>query len=583
MILQALVHHYEDLVARGEVSRPGWSSAKVSYALHLDDKGAVVGVISVKELQSPGKKEALRPRPMTVPAQAKRSVGIAPNFLCDNSSYLLGIDNKSNPERSIKCFEASRRFHQSLLSGVDAPAARAVLAFFRRWNPHQAAVHPVIRAYLADLISGGNLIFLYRGIYAQDDAQLRSVWQRHYNRSGGGAEGVCLVTGSAGPIAQLHPAIRGIQGAQASGAALVSFHAPAFCSYGHEQGQNAPISQYAAFAYGTALNHLVADQKHRRYLGDTIVLFWAAGGEPAYQSAFGAFCFDMDPPYPDHDLDDMLDRLSSGIPADFDGTLLDPNRDFYVLGLSPNAARLSVRFFLRNSFGGFLKNIQAHRKRLEIVGPKNDNFPAIPLPALLAETVSRGSGDNSPAPAITGEALRAVLSGTRYPATLLNAVHLRIRAEREVTRASAAMIKAYYLKNPHPQEVPEEILTVSLNLHSTNIPYQLGQLFSVLEGIEYQSSPSERNSAIRDAYFNSASATPARVFPFLIHRARKRLNHLPAPARTDGEKMLREMLDGLQEVFPACMNLPQQGAFQLGYYHQTQARFLPGNRGTEVT
>ena len=583
MILQALIQYYEDLAARGDVSRPGWGLARVSYALQLNDEGAVVGVSSVMEPQSPAKKGAVCPRSMTVPVQAKRSVGIVPNFLCDNSSYLLGIDNKSNPERSIKCFEASRRFHRSLLSGVDAPAARAVLAFFQRWKPHHAAVHPVIRAHLTELIRGENLIFLYHGTYAQDDARLGSVWQRHFGCSGSGTEGVCLVTGSTGSVAQLHPAIRGIQGAPCSGVSLVSFHAPALCSYGHEQGQNAPVSQYAAFAYGTALNHLAADPRHCRYIGDTIVLFWAAGGEPAYQDAFGSVCFDMDPSHPDSALDDMLDRLSSGIPADFDGMQLDPSRDFYVLGLSPNTARLSVRFFLRNSFGGFLKRIQAHRKRMEIVCPKQGKISAVPLAVRLNEAVGRNSGDKSPAPAMTGELLRAVLSDTPYPATLLNAVHLRIRAEHEVTRACAAIIKAYYLKNPHPQEVPEEILTVSLNPDSSSVPYQLGRLFSVLEDIVHQNGSSEPSSSFLTAYFNSASATPARVFPDLIHRARQRLELLPPSARIDKEQKLGEMLHRLGECFPTHMNLPRQGAFLLGYYHQSQAPFSFRNRDTEVT
>ena len=142
--------------------------------------------------------------------------------------------------------------------------------------------------------------------------------------------------------------------------------------------------------------------------------------------------------------------------------------DFYILGLSPNSARLSVRFFLHNTFGGFLRNVQAHYDRLEIVRPAYDKFETLPLWKLLSETVNQNARDKSPAPDLAGEVLRAVLTNTRYPATLLNGVALRIRAEREVTRGRAAIVKAYYqklaetTKHENP-DIPEEVLQVSLN------------------------------------------------------------------------------------------------------------------------
>ena len=54
----------------------------------------------------------------------------------------------------------------------------------------------------------------------------------------------------------------------------------------------------------------------------------------------------------------MIRTLCQGDPVVYEETKLDPNMDLYILGLSPNSARLSVRFFLRNTFGGFLRNIQ---------------------------------------------------------------------------------------------------------------------------------------------------------------------------------------------------------------------------------
>ena len=250
---------------------------------------------------------------------------------------------------------------------------------------------------------------------------------------------------------------------------------------------------------------------------------------------------------------------------------MDPNMEFYVLGLSPNAARLSVRFFLRNSFGAFLRNAQTHQQRLEIIKPTYDKFDTIPMWKLLDETVNQNSRDKTPAPNMAGEVLRSVLTDTRYPATLLNGVVLRIRAEHSVTRGRAAILKAYYLKNTH-FDVPKEVLTVSLNPDSTNVPYNLGRLFSLLEAVQAAANPGI-NATIKDKYFNSASATPAIVFPVLVNLAQKHLKKLDTGLRTYYDKQITELISKLGESYPPRMSLPQQGCFQLGYYHQTQSRF----------
>lgn len=571
MILQALVEHYEDLAAQGKLARPGWSDTNISYALYINSAGELEQAVSLKQEQERGKKKVLAPRPMSLPAPVKRSSGVASNFLWDNSSYILGIDEKGKPQRSLECFSACKTLHHQILDGVDSPAARAVLAFFDRWDPEQAREHPALADELVGILESANLVFRYDGTFLQDDALIRSAWQAHYDSAGDGPEMVCLVTGKKGPAEAVHPSIKGVAGAQSSGAALVSFNGGAFCSYGREQSLNAPTSKYAAFAYTSALNHLLADRDYVGRMGDTTVLFWATGGESAYQDFFLANLFGAPTPYSPSDLQKMVLDLCQGKPVLFDETRLDPNTTFYILGLSPNAARLSVRFFLKNSFGAFIRNVQAHQERLEIVRPSFDKFETIPLWKLLDETVNQNSRDKAPTPGMAGETMRAILSDTPYPATLLGGVCLRIRAEREITRGRAAILKAYYLKSPHP-DIPKEVLTVSLNPDSTNIPYTLGRLFSVLEAIQSSANPGI-NATIKDRYFNSASATPSRVFPTLINLAQKHLRKLDRGWSISYSKQLTELTDKLGETFPDRLSLPQQGAFQLGYYHQTQARY----------
>lgn len=584
MILQALTEYYRTLAESGKIAPLGWSEVKVSHALYIQADGTLEQVASIQTEQSRGKKTVLAPQLMMLPAPVKRSSGVAANFLCDNASYLLGVDNKGKPQRTLECFQACKALHEKLLEGLDSPAVQAVLAFFRTWQPEQAASHPALAACWEELMAGGNLVFRYVGAYIHQDTLIRQAWDRYYQAVGEGPQMVCLVTGEYGPVESIHPSIKNVQGAQSSGAALVSFNAPAFCSYGKEQNYNAPTSKYAAFAYTTALNHLLADREHVYRMGDTTVVCWAKCGGDVYQNMMGWIFFGQEPAYTLADLQSALKSLCSGNTAELAEERLDPNMEFYILGLSPNAARLSVRFFLHNSFGAFLRNAQSHQQRLKIVKPAYDKFDTIPMWKLLYATV-RSQSKFEPnsykeakphlekylAPNTTSEVLRAVLTDTRYPATLLEGVTLRIRAEQNVTRSRAAILKAYYLKNTHP-DVPKEVLTVSLNPDSTNVPYNLGRLFSLLEAIQSAANPGI-NATIKDKYFNSASATPAIVFPVLVNLAQKHLKKLDTGLRTYYEKQITELISKLGESYPPRMSLPQQGCFQLGYYHQTQSRF----------
>ncbi len=573
MILQALVSYYETLAARGELPQPGWAPVKVSYVLNLDDQGDITTVVCIKEEVTRGKKKALVPQIIQLPAPVKRTAGVTANFLCDNSSYILGADKKGKPKRSLECFQACKTLHETLLVSVEEPAARALLSFFDHWQPEKLTEHPAFAHQdMEDLLASANLIFRYRGRYLHEIPAIRQAWQDYYNNSQDSQQFPCLVTGKLAPVAQLHPSIKGIYGAQSSGASLVSFNAPAFCSYDREQGLNAPTSQYAAFAYGAALNYLIATQNTR--VGDVTLLFWAESGEEAYADALKRFGFgggDEDDQYKEEDLKGLMESLAEGVDVEWDGTRIDPNMTFYILGISPNAARLSVRFFLRNSFGQFIRSVKAHYDRLEIVRPSFDPFDNIPVWRMLKETVNPNSREKKPAADMAGDTLRAILTNTPYPATLLNGVTLRIRADREMNRTRAAILKAYYLKNRNPF-VPEEVLTVSLNQDSNHEAYVLGRLFSVLEAIQSDANPGI-NATIRDKYFSSASATPGVVFPTLVNLAQKHLRKLDEGKKIFYDKQLTELMSKLGETYPNRMNLPQQGAFQLGYYHQTQYRF----------
>lgn len=568
MILQALTQYYEDLLARGGIAAPGWAPAKISYALCLDEDGQLTQVVFIEERVERGKKTVLQPQVFQLPAAEKRTVGIVSNFLWDNSSYLLGVDQKGKPTRSRECFSAAAARHHAVLDGVDSPVARAILRFFDSWQPENAAQCPAFEGQLEEVTSGVNLLFRVDGRYAQEDAAIREAWQRRQSdRDKDAVEMQCLVTGREDEIAKVHPAIKGVRDAQSSGAALVSFNAPAFCSYGHEQNFNAPVGKYAAFAYTAALNHLLADKDQVQQIGDTTVVCWAEGADPACQSLAVAAIFGGEAPggLTDNALRATLRHLAHGEPCD--ELAVDPNRTFYILGLAPNAARLSVRFFLRDSFGALMRNVNDHYERLEIVGGR---YEMLPLWALLRETVNLNSRDKMPSPAMAGATARAVFSGGRYPASLLEGVMLRIRAERNITWGRAAILKAYYLKNPH-KDCPKEVLTVSLNEESTNPAYTLGRLFRVMEEIQLASTGWNVNRSIKDSYFNSAASTPLSVFGKLFALSNYHLKKLMRDKPGLGKKLgdlESELAAQLTSPPPARSTQEEVVCFYLGYYHQ---------------
>lgn len=575
MILQSLVDYYEALAQKGEIARPGWAKVKVSYALEIDGNGQLLQVYPLETEKGNGKKP--QPREMELPAPIKRTVRIDANFLYDNSAYMLGFDGKNNPERAKQCFAAAKDLHVALLANLDDQFAQAICGFFETWDTSGACEHVEITKYKEDIEKGSNIVFMFDGNFPPTNKTILQTWQSHYDKGNKEKELFmsCLVTGEKVVPAPVHPSIKGVQGAQSSGAALVSFNAPAYCSYNREQNINAPVGKYAAFAYTTALNHLLSDKKHVKRMGDTTLVCWAENAEPVYQDAFSNFLDggDADKTMTNEDMDYYMDAISKGKQVNWDGIPLNPDNRFYVLGLAPNAARLSVRFFLHDGFGGIAKHIREHYENLEIVSDNRSKFKNIPVWALLRETINEKSSNKAASPQMSGDTLRAILTGGNYPETLYQQTQLRIKAEQKITRGRAAIIKAYLIRNTDNKNY-KEALQVELNESTTYQPYVLGRLFSVAEAIQEKASGV---TTIKDKYFSSACATPAVIFPMILNLVDKHLKKLDGGMKTYYSKKLGELISLIREAYPVHHSLYDQGIFQLGYYHQTQKRFEKTN------
>lgn len=593
MILQSLVRCYDSLAAQGKLERPGWSVVKVQWGLYLTADGQVE---SVEMLGTANEKGKLIPRTMFLPTPAKRTSGHkAASFLCDNAKYLLGITNEpysgtgKDPLKDAEiCFRTSAKKHHALLDGISCPMAQAILRFFDTWQPEQAMQFPALSDHFDELCKSSNLVFCMTDAFgvttmSQDIPEIQAVWDEAANSSTEDniTRGRCLVTGELDTIARLHPAIKGITGAQPSGALLVSFNNNSFESYGREeaQGLNAPIGNRAAFAYGEALNYILRVKDYHSLLGSTTLVYWAETAQSAYSDCFAAM-LGTNNDMTQNMLDGIMKAIRLGQGLQWENVPLDSRTPFYILGLSPNASRLSVRFFLQGTFGDFAANLARHQERLNIIRPSYDTRETLSAYSLLKETANPNSRDKLPPSHLVGDLLRAILGDTPYPVSLLTQTELRIHAEHSVSRGKAAILKAWLLKNgSNPQY--KEVIDVQLNEQTNYAPYVLGRLFAVLESLQQKANPGI-NATIMDRYFNAACATPSIVFPTLLKLAQSHLKKLDTGYFIYYDKQLTELCGRLTDSYPARLNLQDQGIFQLGYYHQKQKFFTKKEENSNV-
>lgn len=561
MILQALNAYYERLKAdpKSDVAEYGFSRQQIAFCVVLEKDGALH---EIRDERTPDDKGKLKNRSLVVLGNAKPSgLGINPCFLWDNAAYMLGYKpDDTKPERTQESFEAFRAKHLGLKQELDLSEYQAVCRFLACWEPDHVGEHDA----LAELKTGFG-VFRMRGQdrYVHELEPIVDWWRIQLSsESGHGEVGQCLITGQMATIARLHePKIKGVWRAQSSGAALVSFNCDAFESYGKSQSANSPVSERAAFQYTTALNRLLDSTSGRRLsIGGTSVVYWTAQPSPA-EDLFGDIFNPSTSAEDETQLKktrSILDAIDSGeFPPEFG----DPDAEFYVLGLAPNAARVSVRFWYVSTLGELVARLRQHFADLDICRGERD-MPYPPVWRLLRETVR----DAKDIPDLMeGAVMRAILTGDSYPQMFYAALLRRIRADREVRFVRASAIKACLIRNYH-QEV-----SMSLDTERPEAAYHLGRLFAELEKTQQDALPGI-NDTIKDRYFGAASATPASVFPRLIRMNQHHLGKLEVGSRTYHDRRIQEIASHL-DGFPSHLSLQDQGLFAIGYYHQRQDIF----------
>ena len=566
--MQALTKYYERIPT---AAQEGFQQQEIPFIVTLNLQGDFMGLIDTRE--GDGKKK--RARSFLVPKAVKKSVNISANLLWGTPAYALGQpkpDKKKDVEKLLKRAKEQQSSFLVKIKGTFSgnpsdEGVAAVIHFLEKKNFENLFAHPLWQEIEE---SGSNISFQIEGdseLVCQRDAVRGAIMKNNSSENSPETQ-VCLITGSHDIPARLHTAIKGVWGAQSSGANIVSFNRDAFRSFNKEQGYNAPIGIKAEFAYTTALNTLLAKGSRQRIqVGDASTVFWAEKKhalENWFVDIFG------EPAKGDSEQDNAAIKALFMAPETGANPVLNDNTKFYVLGLSPNASRIAIRFWYAGTVAEVEGHIRQHFKDCSIIRSPNDP-EFLSVFRLLVSTALQGKSDNIQ-PNLGGDLMKAILTGTPYPQTLLSSAIRRIRAEHEITYPRAALIRAVLVRNDRYFNRTNKEVSMALDKSNINQGYLLGRLFSVLERAQESANPGI-NATIRDRFYGSASSTPVAVFPHLM----KLKNYHIAKLENKGqaislEKLMGEILDGIQE-FPSHLDLSDQGRFAVGYYHQRQDFF----------
>lgn len=573
MILQALQEYYDRKAADPEsgIAPEGWEWKEIPFVVVLDENGQLKYIEDTRETE--GKKK--KGKAFLVPQSVKKTSGIAANLLWDVAGYVFGIANTSglDEEKAKKALARAPLQKQAFLERIRDELPRTA---------RSQAIHNYLATIDIEMlgqedawneITENNPIVSFRfenelELYCRSK-EVRSAIDDKKNKKS--INGICLISGKSEHIAELHTSLKGVLGAQSSGANIVSFNLEPFSSFNKRQGLNAPIGEVTMFAYTTALNTMLGkDSKQRLIIGDTTTTFWSAR-KTHFESDFGFFFKEPEKDSPDEGtviIKNLINSVNSGAYLDDIG-----DEKFYILGLSPNAARISVRFWQRGTVSEFAGKIRRYFNELSIVKPpKEPEYYS--LWRLLVNIAIQDKSENIP-PNLAGEFMRSILNDTPYPETVLQAALRRIHSDTEnrVKPVRAALIKAYLNRSQeaHPQNGVKEI-EMALDTEQPSIGYQLGRLFAALEKIQEEANPG-LSATIRERYYGSACSSPVTVFGTLMRLKNHHLAKMENRGRVVNLERLTSEIVGHIDDFPSHLDLHEQGRFAIGYYHQRQDFF----------
>lgn len=605
MLIRALVDYYEILESRGELVGEEYSRVNIHRLVSLTLDGKIAGIMDQRRDEefkdARGKvKNRKVPTEMILPRRTNFP-GIKANVVEHRPMYIFGLDYDKQTQRfavrtpgvseakAIKPMRSHEAFVEEtmkFLEGLDSPIVQAFRNFVENWEPQKETENPFLLEVGKDYPTAGFAFCLAGnpGILLHTDAQVKARWEKLYRETQSADNDTviaqCAVTGETAPIARLHGKLTGLAKGPSMGTLLVCYNNASEESYGAQQSYNANISEAAVYRYTAAANHLIHDPKHRVFIDDLTVIFWAMAKEEQYTDLLSLMLADKVPDGVDADeMDKLLTSAYSRIHEGKSGIVsadlpenLDPAVECYVAGLKPNSSRAAVCFVHRQQFGKIVENVMQHQIDLQpFPGAKS-----IALWQIKKELLSPKSTNETIDPSLITKLMQAIIHASPYPQSLLAQTIRRVRTDHDeenkphikLNPTRIGIIKACINRQARYMGQKEEI-TLSLDTKNTNAAYLCGRLFAVLEQAQQSAAESKLNRTIRDSYFASASSTPAVIFPKLLKVGQY---HLKKAKNADElTRTIEIVLNMLGNEFPKQLSLVEQGKFIIGYYHQNSA------------
>lgn len=597
MLISALNEYYEYLAKAGKVLPEGYSAVNIKYLIGLSEDGDILELIDYrdKEIITNAKgKEKINyiPRKVIMPKRTEKS-GIDGNIIEHRPLYIFGLnylENKLTPiDDTGKASKSHKEFveqNMSFIEGMDSELINAYRKFIEKWDPEKEIENLKLLDIGKDYLNAGYAFCLagHPENLLHDEPLIKEKWEYllKHKEEDNTTKGQCAVSGENCNIARLHNKIKGVYGGQASGTVLVGFNNECDESYGNKQGMNSCISEMVMEHYTEALNYLLSNKKHKAQIDDITVVFFAMSEDDFYEDQIQSLLFgnreDMNSEYVNEMLKSIWEAGKKGTVTEESlksGVNINENIDFYMFGLKPNASRLSLKFICRKKYADILNNIAMFQKEIRI----SEEIRPVALWEIKGELISPKSTSEKVNPALMSKIMESILMGYNYPLELMSTLVRRVKTDDadELTlyrrKIRIGLIKAFLNRNT------KEALDMALDCNNKSQSYLCGRLFAVLEKIQKDATSSKLNRTIKDTYFASACSKPAIIFPTLLKLSQNHLNKVNSSVYYN--KLIGEIIGGLNNDFPANLSLNEQGKFIIGYYHQMENLYMKKEKTEE--
>lgn len=605
MIINALNDYYDILSSQGKVLKTGYSNEKANYLIELNENGELCGITDYRttqiiEQKNGKQKEVLNSRDVVLPKRTEKSC-IESNIVEHRPLYIFGL----NSDKTSFSFEdktnKAKKSHEDFISknldfleNLDSPIINAYRLFIENWKPENEQENIFLKNIVKDYPTA-KFVFCLESrpdILLHKDKMLQDKWESFFSsKATSEIYSQCAITGENLGIARIHDKIRGVYGANSTGAGLVVFNNPADNSYCSDQSYNSNISEKVMKRYTETLNYLLSSKKNRNIIDDLTIVHFAMSTNDLNNEIVSGVLFD-ELTIDDFEFNETTEKNDAQETEEFIGDLskdakegkltnsriasidnIDKDVDFYMIGFKPNSSRISVKFVYKQKIGKILENIAMHQQDLQIY----KNQRPIPFWQLKEELISPNSTKDVLNPAVSAKIWNSILYGSNYPNFLLQMVINRIKLDSDsetnkfikINHKRVGILKACINRKLRNANKKEEI-TMGLNLENKSQAYLCGRLFAVYEKIQQEASNDTLNRTIKDSYFSVACSKPASVFPKISKLSNFHLKKLQDGRRVNLEKLIGQIMNSMEDKLPRILSPEQQGEFIVGYYQQNK-------------